>query len=186
LLNTNLTDLEEEGALPKRRQERGSTATEAQPASWAHQRVRDMEERVGQQRRNYLDTFLVNGEPIGDLTPETVLARADLHERDARFMRLMASGVPHGHRIREFVTPQEAQERWHMAQQPSPVAPEVQERLQQIRRMLTTGRTLKRHEYESAMARAEVLRRGEALTALDTLELDALARVMSEYEDEQR
>jgi hypothetical protein len=185
LLQTNLTDLEEEGLLPKRQADRPAPAQKTQAATWAHQRVRQMAERRETERRNYLDSFLVHGEPIGDLTPEAVLARADLHERDARFMRLMASGVPQGHRIREFVTPDEAAERWRLAQQP-PVSTGGQERQQQIRRILTIGRTLKPHEYEAATARTEELRRIETPTPWDSLELDALARVMSEYEDAQR
>jgi hypothetical protein len=185
LLQTNLTDLEEEGLLPKRQADRPAPAQKTQAATWAHQRVRQMAERHETERRNYLDSFLVHGEPIGDLTPEAVLARADLHERDARFMRLMASGVPQGHRIREFVTPDEAAERWRLAHEPPAPAGE-QQRHAALVRLLTLGRTLKEPEYLAAQARAEELQAQPDKTRMDNLELDCLARVMSEYEDSQR
>ena len=38
-------------------------------------------------KENYLNDFRVNGEPIGDCTPEIVLEQAERRERDARFMR---------------------------------------------------------------------------------------------------
>jgi hypothetical protein len=185
LLNSNLTDLEEEGALPTQREAPPEPTREAKANTWAHERVRDMDERRKMEVRNYLDSFLVNGEPIGDLTPETVLARADLHERDARFMRLIASGVPLGHRIREFVTPQEAAERWQMAHEPPALSVE-QERQAALMRLLTLNRTLTEHEYLAAKARVEALQAQPDRTRMDELEQDCLARIMSEYEDAQR
>lgn len=182
VININLSDLEEEGILPRQREE-PAAAEQSREQTWAHARVHDMEQRAEDRRRNYLDTFLIHGEPIGDLTPEAVLARADLHERDARFMRLMASGVPHGHRIREFVTPEEAAERWRMAQEMSPPR---DLRREQIVKMLTRGRGLKDDEYRAAQARVAELAQLNDRSAWDEFELDALARVMSEYEDEQR
>lgn len=184
LLNINFADLQAEGVLPKQREE---PADPAQPAAqtWAHDRLRDMQQRVETRRRNYLDEFLIHGEPIGDLTPETVLARADISERDACFMRLMASGVPHGHRIREFVTEDEAAERWKMARESAPMPP-ADPRPELIMRMLTRGRTMRPDEYQAAQIRVAELHGITNRTTWDDCELDALARVMSEYEHEQR
>lgn len=186
-LNASLLDLREEGVLPRPAEVRSPAPSPARQQTWAHKRVKDMERRADERRRNYLDSFLVNGEPIGDLTPETVLARADLHERDARFMRLLASGVPHGHRIREFVTPDEAEERWKMAQEAPPHAFLGGDgRAAQIMKLLARGRPLRQSEYEDAQHRVAELQRLTDPSAWDSFELDALARVMSEYEDEQR
>ena len=184
VLFSALSELEEEGVLPKAREE---AMPEAAPRAetWAYGRIRDMAQREEAQRFNYLDDFLVGGEPIGDLTPETVLARADLLERDARFMRLMASGVPPQGRIRDYITPDEAAERWKLAKEPAP-QPQRDERREQIMRMLTRGRTMKPDEYRVAQARVEELCALNNPDAWDKFELDALARVMSEYEDEQR
>ena len=187
LLNHNLTDLREEGRLPEAPEPEPSATDWSRAETWAHSRVKDMERREAERRRNYLNTFLVNGEPIGDLTPETVLARADLHLRDARFMRLLASGVPHGHRIRDFVTEEEAAERWKMAQEAPPQPdPDGAARQQRLMRMLTRGRSLKDEEFRAAQKRVAELQRLAAPTTWDEFELDALARVISEYEEEQR
>ena len=52
--------------------------------------------------------------------------------------------------------------------------------------MLTRGRGLKDDEYRAAQARVAELTQLNDRSAWDEFELDALARVMSEYEDEQR
>jgi hypothetical protein len=67
--------------------------------------------------RRYLNSFKVNGEPIGDCTAEVVLKVADNHERDARFMRYLASGVPLTGRIRDYKTEDEAATLWKKAQE---------------------------------------------------------------------
>lgn len=47
-----------------------------------------------------LDDFMVNGQPIGDLTPEEANGWASSRERDARFVRLLTAGLPPGRPIR--------------------------------------------------------------------------------------
>lgn len=49
-----------------------------------------------------LDDFMVNGQPIGDLTPEEANGWAGSRERDARFVRLLTAGLPSGKPIRQF------------------------------------------------------------------------------------
>jgi hypothetical protein len=49
-----------------------------------------------------LDDFMVNGQPIGDLTPEEANGWAASRERDARFVRLLTAGLPAGRPIRQF------------------------------------------------------------------------------------
>jgi len=55
-----------------------------------------------------LDTFLVNGRPIGDCTPEEAEGWAGARERDARFVRLLISGLPPDRPIRESLKGNEA------------------------------------------------------------------------------
>jgi hypothetical protein len=62
--------------------------------------------------RRYLDSFLVNGEPIGDCTAETVMLAADKRDMDTSFMRYMANGVPPNGRIRDYRTEEEAATFW--------------------------------------------------------------------------
>ncbi len=88
--------------------------------SWSSDRVKRIEVRVEERRRNYLNDFRVNGEPIGDCTSEVVLVAADRRDHEARFMRLMASGVPPQGKIRDYVTPEEAEDRWARAEAPPP------------------------------------------------------------------
>jgi hypothetical protein len=55
-----------------------------------------------------LDTFLINGQPIGDCTPEEAEGWAQSRERDARFVRALIHGCPAGRPIRESRKPTEA------------------------------------------------------------------------------
>ena len=141
LLNANLTDLQSEGIIPRPKEEPEYKDRTSRPETWAYLRVKNMEARAEAQMRNYLDDFKVNGEPIGDLTPETVLAKADLLERDSRFMRLMASDVPPQSRIRDYITKEEAQQRWAMAQEQSS-QPQIDARQNLLMKMLTRSRPL--------------------------------------------
>jgi hypothetical protein len=47
-----------------------------------------------------LDSFMVNGQPIGDLTPEEANGWAGSRERDASFVRMLTAGLPPGRPIR--------------------------------------------------------------------------------------
>jgi len=181
LLSDNLADLQSEGIIARPKEEPKYKDRTSRPETWAHSRVRDMEERAKAQSRNYLDDFKVNGEPIGDLTPETVLAKADLLERDSRFMRLMASGVPPHSRIRDYITKEEAEQRWKMAQA-QPPQPEINARQSRLMKMLVRSRDLNEEEYRHAQDRVRELKQLTAPQTWDSFELDVLARVMSEYE----
>lgn len=48
-----------------------------------------------------LDTFKVNGQPVGDCTPEEAEGWATSRERDARFIRMLIQPCPPGRPIRE-------------------------------------------------------------------------------------
>lgn len=63
-----------------------------------------------------LNSFKVNGEPIGDCTVETVSNAAAKTERDARFMRFLISGLPPTGTIRQYRTDEEAERLWRLAQ----------------------------------------------------------------------
>ena len=73
------------------------------PAQHAQARREVVEGRVAGARRRVLsklDTFLVNGRPIGDCTPEEALAWRASRIRDARYVWLLCAGVPHDQPIR--------------------------------------------------------------------------------------
>ena len=61
-------------------------------------------------RLSKLDTFLVNGQKIGDLTPHEALGWAASRERDVRFVRMLVQNLPLGRPIRESVAPETADE----------------------------------------------------------------------------
>ena len=179
LLNRNRSDLIEERRLPQQTIQAAPAADlSCAPSTWAHRRVQQMEKRA----RNYLNEYLINGEPIGDLTAETVLMKADSHERDARFMRLMASGVPPTGRIRDYVSAEEANERWGMAREQPSLYQFNDPRADRLLKVLMRGRPLKPDEYQATQQRVRELESLDTQTAWDSFELDALARVMSEYE----
>jgi hypothetical protein len=57
-------------------------------------------------RLSLLDTFRVNGQPLGDVTPAEARlwaqARGRQARRDARFVELVTAGLPDGLPIRRF------------------------------------------------------------------------------------
>ena len=59
-------------------------------------------------RLSRLDTMVINGCKIGDLTPEEANAWAGSRERDIRFIRLLTANLPPNRPIREFIRGDEA------------------------------------------------------------------------------
>ncbi len=59
-----------------------------------------------------LDTIIVNGRPIGDITPNEALAWADHNELRVKFVRMVTAGVPPEGVIRAYIMPDEADEMW--------------------------------------------------------------------------
>ena len=59
-------------------------------------------------RLSKLDTFVANGQKIGDLTASEATRWAGARERDARFVRLLTANLPPDRPIREFVSAEEA------------------------------------------------------------------------------
>lgn len=64
-----------------------------------------------------LDTFKVNGRPIGDCTPTEALQYRDARARDNRFISMITQGVPANMRIKDCITPQEAEAFYQRAQE---------------------------------------------------------------------
>lgn len=67
-------------------------------------------------RMSRLDTFVVNGQKIGDLTPMEANAWASSRERDARFVRILTANLPADRPIREYRTGDEADEIYSRAE----------------------------------------------------------------------
>ena len=66
-------------------------------------------------RLSRLETFTVNGQPIGKLTPREALGWAASRERDARFVRLLCANLPPDSSIAAFRTPEDADRLWDLA-----------------------------------------------------------------------
>lgn len=139
-----------------------------------------MEERA----KNYLDHYFIKGEPIGDCTVEVVLEQAEHYEhyeRDARFLRAVANGVPAGGKIRDYVTAEEAGDLYKKSGDRPMFSMQDDPRWAKLWRWLMKGI---KNEAELAEATA---RAGELMDAQpgtpDGVELDGLARLIQEYED---
>jgi len=63
-----------------------------------------------------LDTFKINGRPIGDCTPREANDWAASRERDARFVRLLTANLPESEPIRKYIRPEEVQHVYTMAE----------------------------------------------------------------------
>jgi len=71
-------------------------------------------------RLSLLDTFIVNGQSIGDLTSEEAIKWAGSRERDARFVRMLTANLPQDQPIRKYRSdPDEVQAIYDMAGQAS-------------------------------------------------------------------
>lgn len=69
-----------------------------------------------------LDTFTVNGRPIGDLTAREASQWAGARERDARFVRLLTDNLPAGDVIRKWRTGEDAARMYAIAEDMSDAA----------------------------------------------------------------
>ena len=56
-----------------------------------------------------LDTFIINGQPIGDVTSLEAIQWASARRRDAKFALMLASGLPQDDPIRKHRTAEEAE-----------------------------------------------------------------------------
>lgn len=70
--------------------------------------------------KSLLDTFLVNGQPIGDLTSREASAWAGSRERDARFVRLLVANLPPDAPIRKYRTGEDARSLYDLASDEGP------------------------------------------------------------------
>lgn len=68
-------------------------------------------------RRSLLDTFRINGQPIGDVTPREAEKWAASRERDARFVKRLIENLPADVPIRRFRTGEEAARLYAEAQE---------------------------------------------------------------------
>lgn len=59
-------------------------------------------------RRSLLDTFVINGQPIGDVTAREASAWASSKERDSKFVRLLVENLPPDQPIRKYRTDDDA------------------------------------------------------------------------------
>jgi hypothetical protein len=68
-------------------------------------------------RLSKLDTFLINGQKIGDVTASEAVAWAGSRDRDVRFVRLLTANLPPDRPIREFVSAEDADTLYASAEQ---------------------------------------------------------------------
>ncbi|MBX6392472.1 MAG: hypothetical protein IRY96_03285 [Burkholderiales bacterium] len=67
--------------------------------------------------RSLLRTFLVNGQPLAEVTVEEATSWARSRERDARFVRLLTEGLPPGAVIGRYVTDEDAERAYRLAEE---------------------------------------------------------------------
>jgi hypothetical protein len=62
--------------------------------------------------RRYLDTFMVNGKPIGECRVEEVDKAAEIREADLKFMRALVENLPPTAIVGEYRTEEDAAKLW--------------------------------------------------------------------------
>lgn len=121
VLATHYQELRSEGKLPQLRKPTWIPTTSMdkpvekppRPSDWEY------DDKIGMTAaahiHRYLETFMVNGKPIGDCTVEEVDRSADHREADVRFMRRLVDGLPPYAVVREHRTEDDAQKIWQSA-----------------------------------------------------------------------
>jgi hypothetical protein len=80
-----------------------------QPGASRSAAATNADQKLGELTKlSLLDTFKINGRPIGDLTPPEAIGWAGARERDARFVRLLTANLPPDHPIKKFRTGDDA------------------------------------------------------------------------------
>ncbi|MFC5358180.1 hypothetical protein [Azospirillum himalayense] len=74
-------------------------------------------------RRSLLDSYQINGQPLRAVKVEEADRWAAGRERDARFVKLIITGIPHGGVIGDFVTDSDAERCWELATNPPSITP---------------------------------------------------------------
>ena len=114
LIATYYDDLKTEGKLPGEPRQAWMPAQRPEPARRPSDWMWDDEIGMTAKAhiRRYLDTFLVNGKPIGDCRVEEVDSSVASREADIRFMRELTHGLPPTVIIREHRTEEDAAKLW--------------------------------------------------------------------------
>jgi|SRR5579863_459267 len=120
LLATHFAELRAEGKLPAlRKRDQPIQTTDYERTRERPPKPSDFlwDEKTGGMMaaghiRRYLDTFMVNGKPIGDCYVEEVDQAAAVREADVRFMRGLVAGLPPEGIVRELRTEEDAAKLW--------------------------------------------------------------------------
>ena len=107
--------------------ERGQSTSEhhvwsAPPSRSTATMVDAMVARAAVVQQSLLDTYKLDGKPIGDCTPTMANHWALKHERDARFIRLLTAGLPEDTPIRVHRRAEDTQRLYDAAMRGSTVA----------------------------------------------------------------
>jgi hypothetical protein len=92
-----------------------STCGDQRPSAPSARGRAGMEAVAAVTRLSLLDTFRVNGQPIGKVTSIEAMKWAGARERDARFVRLLTANLPPNRPIGEFRTPEDTQAIYELA-----------------------------------------------------------------------
>jgi hypothetical protein len=123
LLATHYQELRSEGKLPQLRKPTWIPTTNhdrpvekpPRPSDW------QWDDEIGMTAkahiRRYLETFMVNGKPIGDCRVDEVDAAAGVRESDARFMRALVEGLPPDVIVRDHRTEEDAAKVWQFTRE---------------------------------------------------------------------
>lgn len=121
VLATHYQELRSEGKLPQLRKPIRIPTTDhdrvvekpRRPSDW------QWDDEIGMTAkahiRRYLETFMVNGKPIGDCRVDEVDAAANTREADVRFMRSLVQGLPPDVIVRDHRTEEDAAKLWQLA-----------------------------------------------------------------------
>ena len=120
ILATHYQELRSENKLPGLRKPTWIPTTNMnkpiekprRPSDWQYDDVIGMTPKA--HIRRYLETFMVNGRPIGDCRVEEVDRAADIREADVRFMRELTANLPPTVIIRDYRTEEDTAKLWEI------------------------------------------------------------------------
>lgn len=121
VLATHYNELRAEGRIPGLRRSTPIRTTDLdkpvegsrRPSDWQWDDVTGMTAKA--HIRRYLESFLVNGKPIGDCRVEEVDTAVDHREADIRFMRELVAGLAPEAIVKEHRTEEDAARLWAIA-----------------------------------------------------------------------
>lgn len=108
----------ETGPIQARQPSSARPASPALSPEEKHDLTQKAREKVAETvRLSMLDTFKIDGQPIGDMNPGVVRSWAADRGREALYVKILTSGMPAVGKVRDYAKPEDADAAWKRAQE---------------------------------------------------------------------